>query len=348
MKNAVIIGATGFGGLGLIEILLKHPGFTIKQLIARKDCGKRLSDVFPHMTGHCDIMVDSPEAIDYSGIDIAFFSTPDRVGMTIIKDFFEKKIPVIDYSGDFRFNCIPDYEVYARNKGVDEKHYSPEILESSVYGLPEIYRDNIARAKVVGNPGCFAICMILGLLPAAAKGIISSDTIICDGKTGVSGAGKNSGEANLYPQRYENINTYREGAHQHLVEAENVINAVSQNNRKILFIPQIVPMNRGILINSYAELNSNMNTDDVQKLYSDYYADKPFVTVTGDSLHTVHVRGSNQCRVRPVVDKRTGKLFITSVIDNLLKGQSGNAVQNANIIMGYDETAGLLNPAFYP
>jgi N-acetyl-gamma-glutamyl-phosphate reductase len=348
MKNVLIVGATGFGGLGLIEILLKHPEFNIKQLIARKDCGRRLSDIFPHMKGHCDIMVDSPDEIDYGAIDIAFFSTPDRVGMTIIKDFFEKKIPVIDYSGDFRFNSIPDYTIYAKNKNMDEKHLSPEILKSSVYGLPEKYRDKIARAKVVGNPGCFAICMILGLLPAAENGIIKSDTIICDGKTGVSGAGKNSGETNFYPQRHENTNTYREGTHQHLVEAENMINAVAQNSKKILFIPQIVPMNRGILINSYAELKSDMDTDDVQNIYRDYYADKPFVTVTGDSPHTAYVRGSNYCRVRPVVDKRTGKLFITSVIDNLLKGQSGNAVQNANIMMGFDETAGLLNPGFYP
>jgi N-acetyl-gamma-glutamyl-phosphate reductase len=300
------------------------------------------------MKGYCDITIDSPDKIDYRDIDIAFFSTPDRVGMTIIKDFFDKKIPVIDYSGDFRFNRIPDYTIYARNKGMDDTHLSPEILESSVYGLPEKYRDLIAGSKVVGNPGCFAICMILGLLPAAEKGIIKSDTIICDGKTGVSGAGKSSGEVNLYPQRHENTNTYREGTHQHLVETENVINAAAKRSMKILFIPQIVPMNRGILVNSYAELNSDMETGDVEKLYSDFYADKPFVTITGESPHTAHVRGSNYCRVRPVVDKRTGKLFITSVIDNLLKGQSGNAVQNANIMMGFDETTGLLNPGFYP
>ncbi len=348
MKNALIVGATGFGGLGLIEILLKHPEFNIKQLIARKDSGKRLSDIFPHMKGYCDMPVDSPHEIDFNDIDIAFFSTPDRVGMTQIKDLYDRKIPVIDYSGDFRFHNISDYAVYARNKGMDEEHHSPEVLENSVYGLPELYRDEISRGKVVGNPGCFAICMILGLLPAVENGLIKSGSIICDGKTGVSGAGKNSGEANLYPQRHENINTYREGTHQHLVEAENVLNSVGTPPGKILFIPQIVPLNRGILINSYAELNTRIGTDDLQKLYTDYYADKPFVSVTGDSPHTAHVRGSNYCRIRPVVDKRTGKLFITSVIDNLLKGQSGNAVQNANIIMGIDETTGLLNPGFYP
>jgi N-acetyl-gamma-glutamyl-phosphate reductase len=268
--------------------------------------------------------------------------------MTIIKDFFDNRIPVIDFSGDFRFNRIPDYTTYAMNKNMDAKHHSPEILESSVYGLPEIFRDDIAGARVVGNPGCFATCMILGLLPAAENGLIASDTVICDGKTGVSGAGKNSGEANLYPQRHENTNTYREGTHQHLVETENVINATAKKSMKILFIPQIIPMNRGILINSYAGLNGKVDTGDVQKIYRDYYADKPFVTVTGDSPHTAHVRGSNYCRIRPIVDKRTGKFFVTSVVDNLLKGQSGNAVQNANIMMGFDETTGLLNTGFYP
>ncbi|PKL40614.1 MAG: N-acetyl-gamma-glutamyl-phosphate reductase [Spirochaetae bacterium HGW-Spirochaetae-1] len=347
MKNVTIIGATGFGGLGLIEILLRHPEFNIKQLVARKDTGIPVSDVFPHLKGYCDIIVDSPEKTDYD-TDLVFFSTPDRAGMTIINDFHKRSIPVIDFSGDFRFNNTADYGIYARNKGMEDTHLAPDILKETVYGLPEKFRDEIRNATVVGNPGCFAINMILALLPAAEEGIIVSDTIICDGKTGVSGAGKNSGEANLYPQRHENVNTYREGKHQHLVEVENIINLNGKSEKKILFVPQIVPLNRGILVTIYADIREGYTTDKVQKLYRDYYHNEPFILITDRSPNTADVRGSNRCEIRTMVDKRTGKLLITAVIDNLIKGQSGNAVQNANLIMGFEETLGINNPAFYP
>jgi len=354
MKKAIIIGATGYGGLGLIEILLKHPAIEIKQLIARRDACAPISNVFPHLKGFCDITVERPENIDFSDVDIVFFSTPDRVGMTIINDFFDKKIPVVDFSGDFRFNNVEEYSTYARFKGMDEEHLSPHVLEYSVYGLPEIYKERIKNARIIGNPGCFAISMILGLLPAVEMGIIDSDTIICDGKTGVSGAGKNPGEANYYPARYENVNTYREGRHQHIIEVENIIN--SQRGRlpkdktelKILFTPQIVPLNRGILTTIYADINEPCKTKRLQDVFRDYYSKSPFVMITDKSPNTTNVRGTNRCEIRPVVDERTGKLFITSIIDNLVKGQSGNAVQNANIILGLDERTGLDHSSFYP
>ena len=348
MKKVLIVGATGFGGLGLIEILLRHEKFEIAQLVARKDVGQRMSDVFPHLNGFCDLVVESPEDMRLDGIDLAFFSTPDRAGMTMIEEFHGKDIPVIDFSGDFRFNTIDDYTVYAANKGMDTKHHSPSILTEAVYGLPEKYSHRIRESKIVGNPGCFAIAMILGLLPLVEEGLVASDAIICDGKTGVSGAGKNPGEANFYPQRYEDVNTYREGHHQHTVEVENIINREGNTDKKILFIPQVVPMTRGILINTYIQPAKEMNTEDVQTLYEKYYGDKPFVNITAGSPHTSHVRGSNMCLIRPMVDDRSGTMLVTSVIDNLLKGQSGNAIQNANIMMGFNETEGLLQPPFYP
>lgn len=232
MKNIIIVGATGFGGLGLMEILLRHTEFKIRQLVARKDVGSRIDSVFPHLKGFLDMTVDDPEKINYDGIDLAFFSTPDRAGMTLIKNFFYKGIPVIDFSGDFRFNTSEEYSAYARFKNMEDKHLSPEILKHAVYGLPEINADKIRSAKVVGNPGCFAVSIMLGLLPAIEAGIVNSDTIICDGKTGVSGAGKNPGEANYYPQRYENVNTYREGKHQHIFEVENVLNRNNKSPKK--------------------------------------------------------------------------------------------------------------------
>lgn len=348
MKNAIIIGATGFGGLGLIELILRHPEIKIAQLAARRDTGKPISGIFPHLEGFCDIEVRKPEEIDLDNIDIAFFSTPDRAGMTIIREFFDNKIPVIDFSGDFRFNSIEHYRVYAQNKGMEDTHHASDMLRHAVYGLPEINAEQIQNASVVGNPGCFSIAMILSLLPAVEEGIIVSENIICDGKTGVSGAGKNPGEANFYPQRYENVNSYREARHQHIVEVEMLFNRMGSSQFKIVFVPQIVPLNRGILVTSYADIRKGMSSEEVLELYAEYYREKPFITVTERSPNTSDVRGTNQCRIKPMVDERTGTFITIAVIDNLLKGQSGNAVQNANIMLRLDESAGLMMSSFYP
>ena len=286
--------------------------------------------------------------MDYDAVDLAFFSTPDRAGMAMIRNFYDRNIPVIDFSGDFRFTSHEDYTVYARNKGMDTDHAAADLLNSCVYGLPELYADSIRKARIIGNPGCFAINMILALLPVCTGGLIASDTIVCDGKTGVSGAGKNPGEANFYPQRHENMNSYREGRHQHLVEVENILNSAGNGSNKILFIPHVVPLNRGILCTIYADIAKQVNTEKIQKIYRDFYHNMPFVMVTDTSPQNADVRGSNFCKMRPFIDERTGKLVIVSVIDNLLKGQSGNAVQNANILFGLDETTGLMQTPFYP
>ena len=195
------------------------------------------------------------------------------------------------------------------------------------------------------------MAMILALLPAAETGLLDKGTIICDGKTGVSGAGINPGRDNSYSLRYDNANTYREGKHQHLVEVENILTQFSANkneSNKILFVPQIVPMTRGILMTVYADINNKIDTAMVNGVYRDYYKDSPFVIISDTSPNTQEVRGTNRCVIKAQIDKRTGKLLIISALDNLMKGQSGNAVQNANIRLGFDQTEGLnLNP-FYP
>ncbi len=348
MKKALVVGATGFGGLGLIEILLRHPGIEIKQLVARRDAGAAISAVFPHLRGYCDLVVEPPENIDYEGVDIAFFSTPDRAGMTLAGGFFDRGIPVIDFSGDFRFVTGEEYARYAKNKGMETSHAAPRLLPHCVYGIPELNAEKIRGARIVGNPGCFAVSMVLGLAPAVEGGMLARTAVICDGKTGVSGAGKNPGESNFYPQRYENVNTYREGTHQHIVEVETALNSLGGDDITLLFVPQIVPLNRGILTTIYADVKEGYNTAKAAGLYRDYYRDKPFVRVSDSSVNTTEVRGSNRCVVRAMVDERTGKLLVTAAIDNLVKGQSGNAVQNANLMLGLDETAGLHFPGFYP
>ncbi len=348
MKKALIVGATGFGGLGLIEILLRHPGIRIKQLVARKDAGVPVSKVFPHLKGYCDMLVEAPENIDYNEVDIAFFFHTGQGGNDA-----HKGVPPPQNSGH---RLQRGLSVRQRKRlrsvrgeqGMETAHLAAEALPEAVYGLPEINANKIKHARIVGNPGCFAVSMILGLLPAVEKGLIEGASIVCDGKTGVSGAGKNPGESNFYPQRYENVNTYREGRHQHIVEVDNVLIARGGGQHRILFVPQIVPLNRGILTTIYADCARGLSTADVQATYREYYKGKPFVFITDSSPNTTDVRGSNRCEVRTMVDERTGKLFITSVIDNLIKGQSGNAVQNANLMLGFEETAGLAVLPFYP
>lgn len=347
MKKAAIVGATGFGGLGLIDLLTGHPGISIQSLSAL-DHGKKISDMYPHLKGICELPVMHPDESSLEDIDIAFFATPDQVGMNIIKKYYEKNIPVIDFSGDFRFSSIEDYSVYASNKNMSTVHKTDDLLKKSVYGLPEKYRDQIKTAPIIGNPGCFSIAMILALLPLSEAGEISSETIICDGKTGVSGAGINPGKANSYPLRYEAANSYKEGQHQHLVEVENLINISGVKNHSVFFVPQIIPMNRGIIVTSYLDTKSDLSEKDLNDLYADYYRESPFVLVSNISPSTAEVRGTNRCVIKPVRDKRTGKVLIISVIDNLMKGQSGNAVQNANIRLGFEETAGLDITPFYP
>ncbi|HRX15194.1 MAG TPA: N-acetyl-gamma-glutamyl-phosphate reductase [Spirochaetota bacterium] len=348
MIKAAIIGATGFGGCGLLEILARHPHIKATQLFAKNETGMKIADIYPHLEKQYDLEVMPLEKIDYSQIDIAFFSTPDQAGMNLIGEFISRDIKVIDYSGDFRFDTFEEYSVYAINKSMNPKHNSIECLEKSVYGLCEKNREEISKAAIVGNPGCFAISLILPLLPLCENRLVKTDTIICDSKSGVSGAGKNPGAANFYPQRYENINTYREGSHQHLVEVEMNINKSSKTNYKLFFVPQVIPMTRGILSNIYADIDTSIDQESIIKLYRDYYADAPFVTITDKSPGTAHVRGSNECIIRPLLDKRTGKLLVTSAIDNLMKGQSGNAVQCANIMLGLNETDGLDFPSNYP
>jgi N-acetyl-gamma-glutamyl-phosphate reductase len=341
MKKALVIGATGFGGLGLIDILAKHPEIEIAQISAI-DHGKKISDIYPHLCGICDLEVKSPDNIKIDGVDIVFFATPDQVGMNIAKNFYDKKIPIIDFSGDFRFQNIGDYKNYAKNKNMDENHASPELLVESVYGLPEINYDKIRTAQIIGNPGCFAMAMIFGLIPAIKNKLIKDGSIMCDGKTGVSGAGINPGRANSYPLRYENSNTYKEGKHQHLVEVENLI------NHKIFFVPQIVPMNRGILMTIYADSAGTIDSESLSNIYKEYYKDSPFVNIINTSPNTSEIRGTNRCNIKVLSDNRTGKILIVSVLDNLVKGQSGNAVQNANIRLGLDQTTGLNLNTIYP
>ncbi len=347
-KQVTIVGATGYGGLGLIEILLRHPSLEIAQLVAKKEINLPISRVFPHLRGFCDLEVIDYKGIDLSLCDLAFFSTPDGVGMELVQDFRDKGIPVIDFSGDFRFDKLEDWKDYARKRGQGEDHKAAGFLDQIVYGLPEINRHHIREAAIIGNPGCFAVSMILGLMPAISRGVVNGEGIVCDGKTGVSGAGKNPGQENFYPNRYENVSTYREGVHQHTLEVEKTLSSFG-TMVKISFIPNLVPISRGILTTIYSELKERISQDDVLHLYKEAFQGEPFIRINpAGKVSTMNVRGSNLCEIFVKVDEENQRLLIVSAIDNLIKGQAGNAVQNANLRLGLEETEGLLFPGAHP
>jgi N-acetyl-gamma-glutamyl-phosphate reductase len=346
-----IIGAGGYGGCGAIELLIDHPHADIKALIDKQDVGKPVSDLYPHLKGFCDLPLidpDDPQCPD--DFDVVFYATPDGVGQKGARSWVERGVKIVDYSGDFRFNDKEVYKNYALRIGKTWEHASPELLAETVYGLAELHRNEIAGADIVGNPGCFAVSCILGLAPALKNDIIDSKSIICDAKTGVSGAGKNPSPSFHYPARYDAMNAYKISGHQHVFEIERELGLISGNDIIITFTPHVVPLARGILSTIYGNLNSSQDIKEIIDAYASFYKDSVFMRVFGpeNTLISTDVRGTNFCNLSINVDERTGRLIVVSLIDNLVKGQAGSAVQNMNIMFGLDETAGLLKPGRYP
>ncbi len=346
-----IIGAGGYGGCGAVELLSAHPHAELKALMDKQDIGKPISDLYPHLTGFCDMAIMDPDDPDCpDDFDVAFFSTPDGVGQQEAAKWLEKGIKVIDYSGDFRFDDPEVYGGYAERIGRTSPHASPDLLHQSVYGLAELHRKEIAGSNLVGNPGCFAVSCILGLSPALKSGIVDATTIICDAKTGVSGAGKKPNATFHYPARYDAMNAYRISGHQHVYEIERELGLLAGSDIRVTFTPHVVPLCRGILTTIYAQLEKGRTLRDALAAYGSFYQGETFVRVFGPEKAqlSTHVRGSNFCNLSLNVDDRTGKLIVVSLIDNLVKGQAGSAVQNMNIMFGLDETEGLLHPGIYP
>lgn len=362
MKKAQIVGATGYGGLGMTELLLRHPGIEITSLLATQDVGKPISEIYPHLRGFIDMPVEAAgEDSVGRDADVVIFATPDGVGQSYARGLLARGLRVIDYSGDFRFNRAEQYAEYGRrHPSVGGKpHLSEDLLPESVYGMPELHRERLRGARLVGNPGCFAVAMILGLAPAAAKGLIEPDGIIVDGKTGISGGGKKPSAGFHFPAANENVNPYRIGNHQHAVEAEMSLGALFAGNGQpatsngcveLTFVPHLVPVTRGIICTIYARLREPLAAADLQAAYDSYYAEEPFVRVLppGVSPGLASVRGSNYCDISITVRPDQRRLIVAASIDNLLKGQAGVALQNINLMLGFPETTGLERVPTYP
>jgi len=352
MIRAKVVGAGGYGGAGIVELLLGHPEAEIVALVDVADTGRPYSDLYPHLAGWMDqpiVSPDDPPAREPA--DVVFFATPDRVGMRYAPRELEGGARVIDYSGDFRFDSVEAYADYASRLGLPPEHESPQLLPQTVYGLPELHRDRIGGdRKLVGNPGCFAVSCLLGLAPPVAGDLIDISTIVCDCKTGVSGAGKKPAPGFHFPARYENMNAYRLTGHQHVCEIERELGRLAGREVRITFTAHVVPLCRGILSTIYARTAGGVSGRQLTEAFREYYRGSRFVRVLerDAACGTVHVRGTNFCNLIVDLDDRTGMMRVVSHIDNLVKGQAGNALQNMNLLFGLPEETGLDHPHRYP
>ncbi|MBM4148862.1 MAG: N-acetyl-gamma-glutamyl-phosphate reductase [Lentisphaerae bacterium] len=352
MIRAKVVGAGGYGGVGITELLARHPQAEVSALVDVENVGAPMSSIYPHLAGFVDTKIvdaNSPEA--RAKADVVFMATPDGVGQALAAEELARGTKVIDYSGDFRFNTQDAYAEYARRIGRDPVHKSPALLPESVYGLPELHRAKItASTRIVGNPGCFAVSCILGLAPAVKNGLVALDSIICDCKTGVSGAGKKPSPTFHFPARHENMNAYKLAGHQHVCEVERELGLQAGADFRLTFTSQVVPLCRGIMSTLYGTLEKDTSADEALAIYRDFYRESAFVRVFDASaaIGTVHVRATNYCNLTVSVDVPSRRLRVVSHIDNLVKGQAGSALQNMNLLFGLPETTGLDKPGVYP
>ncbi len=350
MIRVKVVGAGGYGGIGIIELLTQHPETEIGAMTGLESVGNAISDLYPHLKGFCDDKILTEDQVE-GDFDVVFMSTPDGVGMKLAAAELDAGAKVIDYSGDFRFNTAESYAAYATRIGREPEHANPELLEKSVYGLVELHRSEInPDQQIVGNPGCFAASCILGLSPAVKSGLVRDESIICDCKTGVSGAGKTPNAAFHYPARYDQMNAYKLAGHQHVCEIERELSLQAGKDVRVTFTAQVVPVCRGIMSTLYGTLTEDISEAEVLGIYEAFYADDPFVRVLDSvaAVGTMHVRGTNYCNLVVSVDERTRRLRVVSYIDNLMKGQAGSALQIMNLLFGFDETTGLERPGMYP
>ena len=342
-KKIGIIGATGYTGSELVRILTNHPDVEITVITSESRAGELFSDVHPFLQGIADQKLVSINQIDDYELDLVFLALPHGVSMDFVKRFKNKSFKIIDLSGDFRLNTQEIYEAWYKIP-----HIYPEGIEKAVFGSPELYFDKIKEANLIANPGCFPTSAILGLAPLLEDNLIETDRIIIDSKTGVTGAGIKSKSVNLYSNVNDNFKAYGLKNHRHTVEIQGILDKVSGKNTCVQFTPHLLPVDRGILTTIYARPTGKMDEIKLKELYTSFYAKAPFVRLRKQEPAIKDVRGTNYCDLFVTYDQRTNMVIIISVIDNLIKGAAGQAVQNMNIMFGLEQTIGLnlipLNP----
>lgn len=345
MINISIIGANGYTGLELMCLLKGHPKANIKHLVSRSNAGTLVTDIYPNLYLYKGIAFENMD-IDKiaSDSDVVFTALPHTASAEICGKFFNKGVKVIDLSADFRYKDIKVYE-----KWYKVTHPSPELNKSAVYGMPELYRDKIKNAKIIGNPGCYTTCSILSLYPLLKENLIDSSSIIIDAKSGTSGAGKKAETDNLFCEINENFKAYAITTHRHTSEIEQELSIAAGKEIMLSFTPHLLPIQRGILCTIYCNISSTVTAEEIYNAYEKYYKNEPFVIINKEGIipEIKHVRNSNYISIGFKIDKRLNKIIIVGVIDNLVKGASGQAIQNMNIMFNLDETTGLKNMSKY-
>lgn len=344
--KVAIVGSTGYGGVELIRLLQGHPQVEITSVISSSSAGEPITNGFPHLS---EIITDNLDGIDIDLIagkaDIIFMATPHGVSAELAPRFLEAGLKVIDLSGDFRLKSLDVYEQWYKRKPPMQ-----EYVDQAVYGLADVFADQVAGQTFISNPGCYPTATLLGLIPALTAGWIKPDSIIVDAKSGVSGAGRGLSQLVHYSEINENFLAYKVNQHQHTPEIEQILSGVSGREITTTFTTHLVPMTRGILCTIYAQLTDNRKDEELIELYKEFYANRKFIRIRakGQWPATKEVRGSNYCDIGFSVDARTGRVTIVSVIDNLVKGAAGQAIQNLNLMMGWDEALGLTYVPVYP
>lgn len=342
-KKIGIIGATGYTGSELVRILTNHPDAEISLITSESRAGELFSDVHPFLQGIADQKLVSINQIDDYELDLVFLALPHGVSMDFVKRFKDRSFKIIDLSGDFRLSSREVYEEWYKLN-----HVHPEGIEKAVFGSPELYFDEIKDANLIANPGCFPTSAILGLAPLLKANLIETDRIIVDSKTGVTGAGIKAKSVNLYSNVNDNFKAYGLKYHRHTIEIQGILDRVSGKETLIQFTPHLLPVDRGILTTIYARPTEKMDEAKLKELYTAFYARAPFVRLRKQEPAIKDVRGTNYCDLYVTYDNRTHMVIIVSVIDNLIKGAAGQAVQNMNIMFGLEQTSGLhlipLNP----
>lgn len=346
MVRVGIIGSTGYAGAELVRLLLQHRDVEIKWYGSRSYIDKRYYEVFQNMFQLVDdkCLDDNMEELADMA-DVIFTATPQGLCASLVNESILNKVKIIDLSADFR---IKDVAVYEKWYGIE--HKSPQFIKEAVYGLPEINREMVKTARLIANPGCYPTCSFLSIYPLAKEGIIDMKSIIIDAKSGTSGAGRGAKVNNLYCEVNENIKAYGVLTHRHTPEIEEQLSYASGKEAEVIFTPHLVPMNRGILVTAYANLAKSVTYDDVKAIYDTYYNNERFVRVLDKDVcpETRWVEGSNYVDVNFKIDERTNRVVIMGAMDNLVKGAAGQAVQNMNLMFGFDETEGLLGVPLFP
>ncbi|MEG0979677.1 MAG: N-acetyl-gamma-glutamyl-phosphate reductase [Oscillospiraceae bacterium] len=337
MIKVGIIGATGYAGVELCRIILNHPQATLCAVGSVSFEGKKISDVYPALNGICDLVCEESDAVIEKS-DVVFACVQHGLSQEFAKKCADKNIAFIDLGADFRLDSEDDYEQW-----YGLKFTNPDLHNMAVYGLPELFREDIKATKIIANPGCYPTSIALGLSPALKSRLVKTDGIVIDSKSGVSGSGRNPSETSHFPNCNEAFSPYKIAAHRHTPEIEQTLSRVSGKEITVLFVPHLLPINRGIISTIYAKLEDGVSKLDIRKAYKSAYDNEKFVRLQKDGgvANLRNVKCSNFCDISLHIDERTNTLVVVSAIDNMVKGAAGQAVQNMNLIFGIAEDSGL-------